>query len=105
PLEVVVDELPLGFDDGALAEHEVLDGDVVLDLVVDAVEAVRAKPGEVERRLAQRLRRDRAGVDGGAAGLGRLFDDADALPEVGSLRGSFLSSRAGADDDQVEIHY
>ena len=79
------------------------DRDVALHVVVDAVQAALAQPGEVERRLAQRLRRDRAGVHRGAARLGRALDDAHALAEVRRLRGAFLAGRAGADDDEIVV--
>ena len=102
-LEVLVDALPFRLDDRALAVHEVGDGDVVLDRVVDAVEPALAEPGEVKGRFAQRLARDRARVHGGAARLGRPLDDADPLAEVRGLRGSFLAGGAAADDNEVEV--
>ena len=89
------------FDDRALAKHEIADRDVALDVKVDAVEPALAQAGEIERRLAQRLGWNRAGVDRRAARLRRALDDADALAEVRRLRGALFAGRAGADDDEI----
>ena len=101
--EVLVDELPLRLDHRALAVHEVGDGDVGLHVVFDAVETALLESREEERGLAQRLGRNRPGVDGGAAGLRGALDEADALAEIGGLRGALLAGGAGTDDDQVEV--
>src|SRR4029450_1488077 len=73
--EVLVDRLPFTLDHDVLAAHEIRardvlrayeigDGDVVAPVAVDAPAEVRcAQSGELERRLAQRLRRDRSRVD------------------------------------------
>ena len=58
-LEVLVDHAPTRLRTTASLRYmKSRDRDVALDAVVDAVEPALAQPGEVERRLAQRLRRD-----------------------------------------------
>jgi len=89
--EVLGDELPGRLDHGALAIHEVRDRDVVLDVVLDAVESALLQAREVEGRLTQRLGRNRARVDGCAAGLRGAFDDAYALAEIRRLRGALFA--------------
>ena len=64
----------------------------------------RAAGELVEHRHAQRLGRDRAGVDGDAAEPLAALDDGDALAELGGLDGRLLAARAGADDEKVEVH-
>src|SRR5438128_2553287 len=102
-LQVLVDEGPCGFDDRALAKHEIADRDVVLHAQIDAVQTALPQTAEVQRGFSQRLRGDRPGVDGGASRLRRALDDADLLTEVRGLRRAFLAGWTGADDDQVEV--
>src|SRR5258708_21977661 len=85
-LDVLGDELPFGFDDRALAVHEVADGDVLFDADVHTIEPTLAQAREIERGFAQRLAGNRARIDGGTTGLGRLLDEADALSEIFRLR-------------------
>src|SRR3569833_1846977 len=85
PDEIFADQPPLRFDDGPFAVHEVGDRDVLLHVEVHAVQAALPEAGEVERRLAQRLGWNGAGVDRGAARARRAVDDGDALAEVRRL--------------------
>ena len=102
PAQVVVDPLPLVRDDAVFAVHEIGDGDAV-DGDVDRAFAEAALPeaGEVQRRLAQRLRRNGAGVDARAAEDRLALDERDTLAEVRRLRSALLAGRSGADDDEV----
>src|SRR4030095_3636847 len=84
-----------------LAVHEVLHREVGLDLIVHAVEAAGAEAGEEERRLAERLGGDRAGVDAGAPGMRGHLDEGDTPAEVRSLRRALFACGPGADDDEV----
>src|SRR5262249_48554072 len=74
-IEVLGDDLAQRADYLVLAIHELLDRQLALELVVDAVEAVPVQAGEVERYLPQRLRRHRAGVGAGAARIGLALDE------------------------------
>ncbi len=67
------------------------------------VELALPVAGQEERGLAQRLRRERAGVHRRAAGLLRALDARDALPEVGGLRGALLAGGSAADDDEIVV--
>ena len=75
--------------------------DVLGDRVVAAVERALAEPGEVQDRLAQRLRRNRAGVEAHAADHLLAVDDGDLLAELRRGDRALLAGRAGADDDEV----
>ena len=69
----------------------------------DAVQVPLPEAREEQRGLAQGLRGERAGVDGGAARLGLPLDDRDALAEIRGLRGALLARGAAADDDEVVV--
>ena len=101
--DVVVDQLPLGFDDRTLAEHEVRDGDILLDVIVDAIQPALAKTREIQGGLAERLGRNPPGVDRRAARLRRALHDTHALAEVGGLRGALFAGGSGADHDEVVV--
>jgi hypothetical protein len=69
------------------------------------VEDVERALGELlEHRLAQRLGRDRAGVDGDAAEALLALGDGHALAELGGLDRRLLAARPGSDDEKVELH-
>jgi hypothetical protein len=85
------------------ARGQVGDRDVVLEPVRRAVHLALVQPGEVEDRLAERLRRDRAGVDADTAHHVPLLDDGRALAEFGASDRRLLSTRTGTDDEQVVV--
>ena len=82
---------PLGLDDVARAHGDVVDRDALLEAVALAVDRALVQPGEVEDRLADRLRRDRAGVDARTAQRRR-----DARRARRSCRASPPGSRPSA---------
>jgi hypothetical protein len=92
--------LPPGHVDQPAGELPQVLAPVELDR--DPIQLAAAEPGQVERRLAQRLGGKRAGVDGGAPGLSLALDERHALAEVRRLRSALLSAGAGAHDDHVE---
>ena len=97
-----VDPLPLLLHDDVLAVHECAHGALALHRDVDGVAiAALVEAGEVQRRFAQGLGGDRAGVDARAAEDRLALDEGDALAEVRRLRRSLFTCRTGADDDQV----
>ena len=74
-------------------------------LGVQRVGHVERPPGElVEHRLAQRLGRDRAGVDRDAAEPLPALDDRHALAELGGLDGRPLAAGPRADDEEIQVH-
>ena len=85
------------------ARREVGDGDVLLHLVARAVELALVGAGEVEHRFAQRLRRDRAGVDADAADHALAVDDGDPPAQLRRSDGGALPAGAAADDEQLEF--
>ena len=100
--EILEDAPALHLDDFAFVVHEIVDGEIFFQRVVDAVEAALLQAGEIEGRFAQRFAGDRAGVDATAADVLGALDDRHALAEVGGLSAGFFASGAAADHDQVE---
>ena len=95
-LDLVVERLVQPLD-------QVADRDVLLDPVAAPVEAALAPARQVEHRLAQRLRRDRAGMHRDAAEPPALVDHQHGLAELGRLDGGAPAGRPAADDDHVVV--
>ncbi len=100
-LEVLHDARALGLHDEPLAVEKVARRERLLHLEMHRVQPALAEAGEVERRLAEGLGRQRAGIRRRAAEHGFLLDERDLLAEVSRLRCALLSSGAGADDHEV----
>ena len=73
---------------------------------------LHAELGEAVARLLehlggveQRLRRDAADVEAGAAEGGALLDDGDLQPELRGADGADIAARAGADDDEIVLDH
>ena len=101
--QLAAHDLDLATDHVRRSGEQVRHGDVLLHPVVLAVEVPHVHAGEVEDRLAQRLRRDRAGVDADAADHVPPLDDGSLLAELGRRDRRTLAARAGADDEQVVV--
>src|SRR5262249_38700718 len=104
-LDVLEDERPERPHDLALTIEEIVHREITGDPMVDTVEPSLLEAGKVEGRLPKRFRRDRPGVDSGAADLLSLLDDGDAFAEVRGLRGTLLARRPGSDDDEVVMRH
>src|SRR5205823_14872057 len=61
------------------------------------------EPGQVEHRLAQRLGRDRAGLDAHPADHVAPLDQGDPAAELRPGDGSLLAAGAGSQDKQVIV--
>ena len=85
------------------AGRQVGDGDVLLDPVALAVQLALAQAGQVEHRLAQRLRGDRAGVDADPADHVASLDHGDAAAELGRGDRGLLATGSGPDDEKIEV--
>src|SRR6516165_11768074 len=96
-------DVDLVFDHPIGAKQQILHRDALFHGVGSAVEFARAVAAEIERRLAQCLRRDRAEVDAASADHGLSFDDRDLLVELRTLDRGTLSGRARADHQKVVI--
>src|SRR6266849_2010965 len=88
--------------DFALVVHEIVDGEIFLQRIVDAIEAALLESGKIEGGFAEGLAGNGAGVDATSAHVLGAFDDNDALAEVGGLGAALLTSRAAPDDDEIE---
>src|SRR5882724_8896740 len=94
--------LPFHVHDFALVVHEVVDGEIFLERIVNAIEAALLESGKVEGGFAQGLAGNGAGVDATAAHVFGALDDGDALAEIRGLGAALLTSRPAADHDEVE---
>ena len=103
PQQLVADDVALALDHLAHAQRDVVDRDLVLQAVALAVDRALVEPGQVEDRLANRLRRDRAGVHAGAADRGVPLDQRDLATELRRLDGRLLTRRPRTDDDDLEL--
>ena len=81
--------------------HQIRSRDILLDAVCASVEAALPIAGEIEHGLAQRLRRDRAGMNRNAADPATLLDDENRLADLGGLNGGPATGGTAADDDQI----
>ncbi|VAZ59921.1 hypothetical protein LAUMK7_02354 [Mycobacterium kansasii] len=78
-------------------------GDPVLDTVARPVEFALIHAGEVEHRLAQRLRWDGAGVDADAAQHSATLDDRNGFAQLGRGNGRLLAARPRAENHHVVL--
>src|SRR5438105_2783151 len=99
--QILVDPLPFLLQHELFAVHEVADADALHGHFHRIAKSALAESGEMKRRLAQRLRWNRAGVDARAAQHRLALDERDALAEVRGLGRSLLAGRPGADHDEV----
>ena len=90
-----------GLDHLVDAEAQVRHGDLFLDVVVDAVDALVFEAGEMQHGLAHGLAGDGAGVDADPADDFALLDEDDAAAAFRALNGRALAGGAGADDDEI----
>ena len=102
-LKLVSGDVQLVLDDVLGAVEQVGHRDILFYRVRGAVDAALAESGKVKRRFAQRLTRDRAGVDAGATDHRLVLSNSRPLAELGGLDRGALPGRAGADDEEVVI--
>jgi len=102
-VERLVDQLEFALDDDPLAVHEVVDGNLVGDLAMDPFELVAFDGVHEDGALTQRLRRDRAPVDAGAAEDVLALDDRDLFARPRCLNRGALAAGPAPDHDHVEV--
>jgi hypothetical protein len=100
--ELVADDVHLALDDLVRPLSEILHRDLLFHAVAVAVRRPLAHSGQVDDRLAQRLRGDRPPVDGDSSELAAL-DDRHAAPELRALDRRLLAGGPGADDEELEV--
>jgi hypothetical protein len=103
--ERLVDQLELALDDSSLAEREVRDGQLLADLVADAVQTVAGELVEEQRALAQRLRRDGPPVDPVAADHVGALDHGDPPARPRRLDGGALARRTATENHDVKVRH
>src|SRR5580658_9271201 len=101
--EILENALAFHLHHFALVVHEVADGEIFLERIVDAIEAALLEARKVKGGFAQRLARDGASVDRASSHIFAAFNNGDALAKIGSLRTRFFSGRAAANYDQIEM--
>ena len=67
--------------DVLLVAHEIRDGRLSSKGKIDAKELARTPAGKSQRGFAQRLARDRSGIDSGSADFAQFLNQRDALAE------------------------
>ena len=101
--DVVVNQFPTFLDNDALAVHEIADADVGAHRNIDAIKPALLQTGQLQRAFAQRLGRNRSGIDARAARSRFLFDQRDAFAEIRRLTRAFFARRPGTDDNEVVV--
>ncbi len=103
--ELLARDAGLDRHDGGGAIEQLLDRLALCLLEPRRVEDVeRAGRELLQGGLAQRLGRDRPGMDRDAAEPVAALRDGDALAELGGLDGRLLAPGARADDEKIEFH-
>src|SRR5271169_2173664 len=101
--EIFQDALAFHFDDGALMVHEIVNGKIFLERIINSIKPALFQPGKIKRGLPQRLAGDRAGVDAASAHVLCPFNDRDAFAEIGGLRARFFAGGAAANHNQIKV--
>src|SRR6266566_8763216 len=92
----------LHVDDFTLVMHEIVNGKILLEGVVDSVEAALLETGKVESGFAQGLAGNGSGIDATAAHMLDALDDGNAFAEIGGLGGALFTGGAEANHDEIE---
>src|SRR5258708_24565231 len=100
--EVFQNAAALHVDDFTLVMHEIVDGKIFLERVVDTVETALLEAGKVECRFAEGLAGNGTGIDATAAHMFGALDDGNAFAEIGGLGAAFFTGGAAADDELIE---
>jgi len=82
--------------------HEIVNGKIFFQRIVDAVEAALIESGEIEGGFSKGFAGNGAGVDAASTHVLSTFDDSHAFAEVSRLGAALFAGRAAAEDDQVE---
>jgi hypothetical protein len=101
--EVLQNALALHVHDFTLVMHEVVDGKILFQRVVDTVETALLEAGKVESGFAQGLAGNRAGINAASAHMPGALDDGHTLAKVGSLGTALFTGGAAANHDQIEL--
>jgi hypothetical protein len=97
------DHLDLASDHMLGAGHQIGDRDVGLHPVALAVDVPQRQSAEIDDGFAQRLRRDRPGVDADTAEHRAALDDCHPLAEFRSGDRGLLPARSGSEHHEVVV--
>src|SRR5258708_45603 len=101
--EIFQDTPALHIHDFAFVVHEIVDSEIFLERIVDAVEAALLEPGKIKRRLPKGFPPDCAPVDPMAAQWVGGLEDTAPLAEKRGLGTAIFAGGATANNDQIEI--
>src|SRR5580704_1995366 len=97
--EILQDALAFHIHNFTLVVHKVVDGEVLFERVVDAVQAALLQARKIKRGFTKRFARNGAGVDAAPAHVLGALDDRDALAKVSGLGATLFTGGTAADDD------
>src|ERR1700682_2754071 len=100
--EVFQNALTLHVDDFTLVMHEIVDSEILLEGIIDTVEAALLEAGKVQSGFTKSLAGNRAGIDAASAHVLGALDDGNAFAKIGGLGAALFTGRAAADHDQTE---
>src|SRR5688572_17380897 len=96
-----LDHLAFFFNNGPFPIHEVLDRQIFLERIVNAVQTSLTQTGEIQSRFAKRFGRNCPRVNTCASYMGCAFDECDAFPIISRFRSTFFPRRSGTNYDQI----
>src|SRR5208282_3099354 len=99
--ELRADHIDFGLDHMLRAERQVRHGDLFLHAVIDAVNSLVMKAGEMQNCFTDGFAGDCTGVYRRSADDFELFDKSRAFAELHRLNRRALSRGTGAEDDEV----
>src|SRR6266567_4684246 len=100
--EILQDARTLHVHNFALVVHEIVDGEVFFQRVINAVKAALLQAREIECGFAKSLAGNGTGVDATTAHVLCALDRGDAFAKVGRLRATLFAGRTAADNNEVE---
>src|SRR5580692_3145542 len=95
--EIFENTAALHFDDFAFMAHKIVNGEVILERIINAIKPALLESRKIERGLAQGFTWNSAGIDAAPAHVLGALDDGDVFAEVGRLSASLLSGGTAPD--------
>ena len=102
-LQIFQDASPLHLHHFPLVVHEIVNGQIFLQRIIDPIKPALPQPGKIQRRFAQRFAWHRSRVDAASTRNSRPLNHRHALAEIRGLRASLLSRRSATDDHQIKL--
>ena len=97
----LLDHLAFFFNHGVLTIHKVLDGQVFLERIVNAIQAALLKTREIQRRFTKSFGRNCPRVDPCATYIRCAFDQRDTFSVISRFRSTLFPRWPSANNDQI----